>query len=407
MLCRRSSYESVRRLVELAGRRASAGAVAATVFGAWGWRLKGYDRLGSIGRPAAPVLSLWFLRPYLAARAVDAMALAQAPAEPAHLGAAQHAGGHGGLPGHGRLRPGPDARPAPRWPCWPRSSCPRSRAAPPRPSTGSRCSSSPQRAVRLGHVRGHATGWPSKQAANSLAPGFTPSFSWIALVLALLGTAAGCVARAVARPQPPSACGRASCCRERRGAVLAAGADAVAAALDYAQLPAAREPRRAARTTGACILAPDMNRGLIAAIEYFGGFGVDALNNEQSSDCERCSSRRPGTDRPAVSAGWTPVAGRCGPPIRTNHVAVYSARGWRRAEIPVTPADAGPTVNAMHCRVDAPTHAQQTHTTTGCGCGGSGVRRDDTLFRGPGSGRPRVRRLAYARWHPDTGGRQR
>ena len=86
----------------------------------------------------------------------------------------------------GRLRPRADARRCPRWRCWPRSRCPRCSAAPRRPSTGSRSSSSRIGALVIWVIYvAMQTGVPAKPAANvaRLAPGFAPQFSGVSLLL--------------------------------------------------------------------------------------------------------------------------------------------------------------------------------------------------------------------------------
>ena len=61
LVCRQSSYEPVRRLMLWIAAALVLAAVAATVFGAWGWRLRGYERIGSIGSLLRQLL--WFLWP--------------------------------------------------------------------------------------------------------------------------------------------------------------------------------------------------------------------------------------------------------------------------------------------------------------------------------------------------------
>ena len=57
--------------------------------------------------------------------------------------------------------------------------------------------------------------------------------------------------------------------------------------------------------------------------DSFGGFGVDAVNNAQSSDCEVLFVSETRTERPPVSAGWTLVAREVRPTDRDTIVAVY------------------------------------------------------------------------------------
>jgi len=66
-----------------------------------------------------------------------------------------------------------------------------------------------------------------------------------------------------------------------------------------------------------------MNRALVVALEYFGGYTVDAVGDEQSSDCPVLLITESRMDRPTVSAGWTLVAREVRPTDNDTIVAVY------------------------------------------------------------------------------------
>jgi len=326
VLCSRSSYESVRRLVVWLVVALVLAALAATVFGAWGWRVKGYDRLGSIGSllrqflwflwPTWPLAlwTLWRWRKHLLNRHISVPLSSALVALVACLS----------MGGSDRAL---------------------MLALPPLAVLAAFILPTLQRSTAAAldwfsvffftisalfvwvMYAAMQTGWPAKQAANiaKLAPGFTPSFSWIALVLALLGTAAWLwlVQWRTGRNRHPL----------WKSLVLPASGVALCwllamtlwlPALDYARSYQPLVSRVSQHVPpGACIIAPGMNRGLIAAVEYFGGFDVDAVNNEQSSDCEVLFVSETRTDRPAVSAGWTLVAREVRPTDRDTIVAVY------------------------------------------------------------------------------------
>ena len=66
-----------------------------------------------------------------------------------------------------------------------------------------------------------------------------------------------------------------------------------------------------------------MNVGLAAAFEYFGRYAVDAVSDEQASDCEILVLTET-RDRPVeVSSGWTLVAREARPTDNDTIVAVY------------------------------------------------------------------------------------
>jgi 4-amino-4-deoxy-L-arabinose transferase-like glycosyltransferase len=124
------------------------------------------------------------------------------------------------------------------------------------------------------------TGVPAKPAANiaKLAPGFEPQFSALALVLAMAGTAAWA---ALVR-------WRSGRHREAlwKSMVLPAGGVALCWLLlmtlwlpliDYARSPRPLVQRMAeALPAGACVQAPGASPVVVAALEHFGGWRVDA-----------------------------------------------------------------------------------------------------------------------------------
>ena len=123
----------------------------------------------------------------VAAGALDAVALAPPPlsgTSPMPLGCV--AGEPGRLHRDGRLRPRADARRCRRWRCWPRSRCRPCSAAPPRRSTGSRCSSSASARSRSGSIyvvdadrRAGQAGGQRRQAGAGL---HAAASRWLALV---------------------------------------------------------------------------------------------------------------------------------------------------------------------------------------------------------------------------------
>jgi hypothetical protein len=134
------------------------------------------------------------------------------------------------------------------------------------------------------------TGVPAKPAANvaRLAPGFEPVFSWPALLLALLGTAAwvGLVRWRTGRH------------REAlwKSMVLPAGGVALCwlllmtlwlPLLDYGRSPRPWVQLVAEHVPpGDCIAAPGLSPSLIAALEHFGGWRVDARQDAAETAAE-------------------------------------------------------------------------------------------------------------------------
>jgi 4-amino-4-deoxy-L-arabinose transferase-like glycosyltransferase len=161
------------------------------------------------------------------------------------------------------------------------------------------------------------TGVPVKPAANiaKLAPGFEASFSWPALLLALLGSAAwvGLVRWRTGRH------------REAlwKSMVLPAGGVALCwlllmtlwlPLLDYGrsarpwvQLVANHIPAQA------CVTAPDLSPSLVASLEHFGGWRVDAQGVDTAAlSCDylvQVTRADPGLlPVPPAQAGWQLMA---------------------------------------------------------------------------------------------------
>jgi 4-amino-4-deoxy-L-arabinose transferase-like glycosyltransferase len=152
-------------------------------------------------------------------------------------------------------------------------------------------------------------GVPAKPAANvaRLAVGYESSFSWPALVLALLGSAAWV---AVVR-------WRTGRHREAlwKSLVLPAGGVALCwlllmtlwlPLLDYARSPRPWVQRVAEHVPpGACISAPGLTPSVVAALEHFGGWRVDARPEAASTTpCSHSLRITRGQGRPQAAEGW-------------------------------------------------------------------------------------------------------
>jgi hypothetical protein len=171
------------------------------------------------------------------------------------------------------------------------------------------------------------TGVPAKPAANisRLAPGFTPQFSAAALVLALLAT--GCWIWLVRW--------RTGRHREAlwKSLVLPAGGVALCwlllmtlglPILDYAR---SNRPlvERLSRHVPAheCIAAPGQALHLIAALEYFGRYRVDARYGAARTRCNYLLRVEPVGQPGITPEGWTRIARERRPTDRNNLSVVY------------------------------------------------------------------------------------
>jgi hypothetical protein len=172
------------------------------------------------------------------------------------------------------------------------------------------------------------TGWPAKPAANviRLAPGFAPSFSALALLLAALATLAWLwlVRWRAGRSRHPL----------WKSLVLPAGGVALCwlllmtlwlPLLDYARSYRPMMERVAQHVPReACVAAPGAPRALLAALEYLGGYRVDAMRPEADSDCAFLIQSDAGTP---AHPGWELVARVQRPTDRQDIVAIYRRPG--------------------------------------------------------------------------------
>ncbi len=156
-------------------------------------------------------------------------------------------------------------------------------------------------------------GVPAKPAANvaRLAPGFEPSFSALALVLALAASGAwvALVRWRTGRHQEAL----------WKSLVLPAGGVALCwlllmtlwlPLLDYARSARPFVTRLAAQIPpDACIAAPGISPATVAAMEHFGRWRVDArANAATASSCTYLLRVTRAKPAPAPPAGWQPVA---------------------------------------------------------------------------------------------------
>ncbi len=156
------------------------------------------------------------------------------------------------------------------------------------------------------------TGFPAKPAANvaRLAPGFTPSFSALPLVLAVLGSLAwlGLVQWRAGRNRHPlwkslvlPASGVALCWLLLMTLMLPP--------LDHARSYRPLVKRIAQHVPAdACISAPGVQRGQLAALQYLGGFQVDAVTPVQASKCDYLLQMETRLKPSDVGPGWQLLA---------------------------------------------------------------------------------------------------
>jgi hypothetical protein len=171
------------------------------------------------------------------------------------------------------------------------------------------------------------TGVPAKPAANvaRLAPGFTPEFSVLALALALIGTASWVwlVRWRTGRH------------REAlwKSLVLPAGGVALCwlllmtlglPILDYARSNRPIVERIARHVpAGQCIAAPDQPLALVAALEFFGPYNVDARRGAAQTPCNYLVKVEPANATRPAHEGWTRVARERRPTDRNNLTTIY------------------------------------------------------------------------------------
>ncbi len=175
------------------------------------------------------------------------------------------------------------------------------------------------------------TGVPAKPAANvaKLAQGFEPVFSWPALLLALLGTAAWVwlVRWRTGRH------------REAlwKSLVLPAGGVALCwllvmtlwlPVLDFARSPRLWIQRVAAHVpAGACVAAPGATTATVAALEYFGGWRVDARREAAPQNCSYLVLITRTRPLPATPPGYERVAEVQRPAERDERTLVFRRIG--------------------------------------------------------------------------------
>ena len=174
------------------------------------------------------------------------------------------------------------------------------------------------------------TGWPAKPAANvaRLAPGFAPDFSIVALVAALLATIAWLwlVQWRAGRNRHPL----------WKSMVLPAGGVALCwllamtlwlPLLDYGRSYRPMVQRIARHIPAeACVAAPGAPRALLAALEVLGGWQVDAASPAPATHCDHLIL---GDAPPSVQTtqGWELVARVQRPTDRNDIVAIYRRAG--------------------------------------------------------------------------------
>lgn len=172
------------------------------------------------------------------------------------------------------------------------------------------------------------TGVPAQPMANvlKLAPGFVPSFSWLALMFAAVGSA-GWIALVFWRTG-----------RHRhplwKSMVLPAGGVALSwllsmslllPMLDYARSDRPLVEQVAARLPKqACLAMPGAPAARLAAFEVFGRFRVDATRGAQDTTCRYLLRQERREAAPATApTGWTLVTRLRRPTERSELTAIY------------------------------------------------------------------------------------
>jgi 4-amino-4-deoxy-L-arabinose transferase-like glycosyltransferase len=175
------------------------------------------------------------------------------------------------------------------------------------------------------------TGVPAKPAANvaRLAPGFEAVFSWPALGLAATATLAwlwlvrwrtGRHREAVWKSMVLPAGGVALCWLLAMTLWLPL--------LDYARSTRPLVERLSAHIPPqACIAGPRLAAPMVAALEHFGGWRVDARDNAADGDCEILLRVARGREAPPAPPGWTLRATERRPTERDAVTAVYGRSG--------------------------------------------------------------------------------
>jgi 4-amino-4-deoxy-L-arabinose transferase-like glycosyltransferase len=171
------------------------------------------------------------------------------------------------------------------------------------------------------------TGVPAKPAANiqRLAPGFEPSFSAIALLVALAGTAAwvwlvrwrtGRHREALWKSLVLPAGGVTLCLL----LLLTLGLPI----LDYARSNRPLVDRLARHVPAeACISATGQSLAIVASLEVFGGWRVDAVHGSRRTPCDYLLRVEPAVSAGKAPAGWAYVASERRPTDRNNLTVIY------------------------------------------------------------------------------------
>lgn len=178
------------------------------------------------------------------------------------------------------------------------------------------------------------TGVPAQPLANvlKLAPGFVPSFSWLALGIAALASAAwvALVFWRIGRHRHPL---WKSMALPAGGVALfwLLGMSLMLPMLDYARSDRPLVEQVAARVPKqACVAMPGAPAARLAAFEVFAGFTVDARRNAALTPC-RYLLRQEQRDAAGLSPppGWTLVARLRRPTDRVELSALYRRQDTR------------------------------------------------------------------------------
>jgi hypothetical protein len=172
------------------------------------------------------------------------------------------------------------------------------------------------------------TGWPPQPVANvrELAKGFEPSFHPLALLFALLGTAAwlGLLRWRTARHQHAL----------WKSMVLPSGGVALAwllamtlwlPVLDYARShrPLVERLARVMPASASCVAAPGQALSLIAALEVQGHWRVDALHSAAETRCPLLLIQSEDVGAVAPGPDWTLLASVKRPTDRSQSYRLY------------------------------------------------------------------------------------
>ncbi len=189
------------------------------------------------------------------------------------------------------------------------------------------------------------TGVPAKPAANiaRLSPGYTPSFSVLALVLAALATLAWLwlVKWRTGRSRHPlwkslvlPAAGVALCWLLVMTLLLPP--------LDNARSYRSLVQRIATRVpTANCLAAPNMARAQIVALEHLGGYRVDARAPAETTRCDVLVLMETRGRRATPGPGWTLVARERRNSSEDEIAAIYRRAAGSPRVAPVSPAARG------------------------------------------------------------------